>query len=85
MTRRELLLLSQIAPAEHVAKAIRLARTLDALRRPMTIREACAANPDLCEKSIRRDLITLRRLGYRLTSMAEAHGRKKWKIERKRK
>jgi len=55
-------------------------RTMTARRFGVSIREL-AEEHAVSQKTIRRDLDTLRRPGFRLTQREEAHGRKRWIAE----
>jgi len=55
-------------------------RTMTARRYGVTIREL-ANEHGVSQKTIRRDLVTLRRAGFRLAEREEAHGRKRWVAE----
>ena len=55
-------------------------RTLTSRRYGVTVREL-ADEHGVSQKTIRRDMETLRRAGFRLTEREEAHGRKRWFAE----
>jgi proteasome accessory factor B len=57
-----------------------LLRTLCARRLGASVREL-AKEMGVCDKTVRRDLESLREAGFPLEGVEEEHGRKKWRIE----
>jgi predicted DNA-binding transcriptional regulator YafY len=69
-----------MADATPVVRQWLLLRILSARRHGVTVEEA-AAELSVHQKTIRRDLQTLRQVGFRLEETRAQHGRKSWRLD----